>query len=479
MRLATKVAYNTIIQVGSKVVSVALGLLAIAFITRQLGQNGFGEYTTVMTFLSFFGIIADLGLTLVTVQIISQPGTDQNRALSNLLGLRLITALFFLALAPIAVIFFPYSASIRLGVLVASLSFFFIALNQIMVGLFQKELRMDKVAIAEVVNRVILLAGVVIAIKVNGGLLSILIATVAANGVGFLLHYIFARSFARIKLRFEIDYYKKIISKSWPLALTIFLNLIYLKADTLLLSIIKRPSEVGIIAEVGLYGAAYKVIDVVITFPFMFAGIILPIMTKFWSNKNTSDFKHTLQQSFNFMAIMAVPMIIGTQFVSVELMELIAGKEFIASGTILRLLILAAGFIFLGTMFAHAIIAIDKQKKMILVYLITAISSLIAYFVFIPKYSYFGAAWVTVYSEFIIALASAILIYKYTHFLPNWNVFIKSVLAAFVMALCLYITKDASLLFVKLPLAVVSYTFALYIFRGIKIRELKKLFSLK
>ena len=89
MRLSTRLAYNTIIQVISKVIATALGLVAIAIMTRYLGREGFGQYTTIVTFLSFFGIIADLGLTLVTVQMISQPKVDENKILSNLFSLSL------------------------------------------------------------------------------------------------------------------------------------------------------------------------------------------------------------------------------------------------------------------------------------------------------------------------------------------------------------------------------------------------------
>ena len=127
MRLSTKVAYNTIIQIISKIISTALGLVAIALITRYLGRVGFGQYTTIIAFLSFFGIVADLGLTLITAQMISQPGVDQDRILSNLLGLRLVTAIGFLGLAPLVILFFPYEPIIKIGVIVTTASFLFIA----------------------------------------------------------------------------------------------------------------------------------------------------------------------------------------------------------------------------------------------------------------------------------------------------------------------------------------------------------------
>ncbi len=204
MRLSTKIAYNTIIQVVSKVIATGLGLVAIALITRYLGQEGFGQYTTIITFLSFFGIVADLGLTLVTVQMISQPGVDQNKTLSNLLGLRLASAIIFLGLAPLIIFFFPYDPIIKIGVTITTLSFLFIALNQILVGLFQKHLRMDKVSIAEVISRLVLLAGIFLVIKSGYGLIGIMIATVTASLVSFLLHYLLSRSLARIKLRFNL-----------------------------------------------------------------------------------------------------------------------------------------------------------------------------------------------------------------------------------------------------------------------------------
>jgi len=84
MTLAKKIALNTIVQAGSKIISTVLGLLTIALITRYLGPAGFGEYTTIITFISFFAVIADLGLTLVTVQLICQPNIEKNKILDLL-----------------------------------------------------------------------------------------------------------------------------------------------------------------------------------------------------------------------------------------------------------------------------------------------------------------------------------------------------------------------------------------------------------
>jgi O-antigen/teichoic acid export membrane protein len=481
MKLATKVAYNTIIQTVSKVIATVLGLAAIAVITRYLGQTGFGQFTAITTFLTFFGIIVDFGLTLVTVQLISQPQADEKKILGNLFALRFISAALILGLAPLIIWLLPYDIDIKNGVAISALAFLFISLNQILVGVFQKNLRMDKVAIAEVTSRLVMFGGMIAAVRMNWGLNGVLAITVLANGISFVLHYYFARTFCIIKWQFDLSYWKYIFNKAWPLAITIILNLIYLKTDVLLLSLLPRPSELGIIAETGLYGAAYKVVDVLITLPFMFAGIVLPILTARWATGDKKSFHGVLQRSFDVMMILAVPLVIGTQVLAVPIMTAVAGPEFALSGKILRLLILAAGFIYLGNIFAHAIIAIDRQKRIIPAYLFTAVTALIGYIVLIPSFSVFGAAWVTIYSEIAIALASIWLIWKYTGFIPGFTVTVKSLLASIVMVASLYALNQFGLnnLALLIATAVIIYFLSLLIFKGLSREDISSLLKVK
>jgi len=476
MSLSARIAHNTLIQIAGKIVSTILGLFSLALITRYLGQNGFGEYTTITTFLTFFAVIADLGLTLVTVQMISGNQNNENRILNNLFSIRLISALFFLGLAPLFVYFFPYSKEVKLGVLITAVAFIFPALNQVLVGLFQKKLSMDRASLAEVSSRLALIFGLLLAKKLGAGLTGVLLATIASGAVSFLLHYLLALKFAFIKLSFDLSLWRKIISKSWPLAITIILNLIYLRADILILSLFDG------LKEVGLYGAAYKIIDVLTTLPFIFAGLILPILTGAWLENNHAFFKKVLQKSFDFMALLVIPLVIGAQFLGQPVMLFVGGRDFVASGVILKVLIFAVAAIFLGTMFSHAVIALDKQKKMIGFYIFTGLSSLLAYFILIPKFSYFGAAGVTIYSEVLIAIFSAYCVYKYSHFFPSLVVTGQALLAGFLMSLFLYLfpaqyqnTLGGVILIIIL--ASLIYFISLYFLGGIRPEDLESIFK--
>lgn len=433
MSLIKKVAFNTLAQISGKLTSTVLGLFSLALIARYLGPESFGEYTTILAFLGFFAVFADFGLTLITVQFISDKRRDENKVLNNIFTLRLVSILFILLLAPVIAIFFPYSQSIKIGLIIALASFVFPALNQVIVGLLQKKLSMERDAISENISRVVLLLGIIIVKKIDAGLNGVLLVISISAFINFLSHYILALKFAVIKLAWDFSLWKEIFYKSWPLALTIVLNLVYLRADTLILSIFKSSEEVG------FYGMPYKIIDVLATIPFMFAGLILPIITAAWLENKKDYFKKILQKSVDFMIIMAVPIVIGLQFVSKEIIVLIAGPEFVPSGLILQILIFSVAAVFIGVMFSHAVIALDKQKKMIGFYAFTSLSSLIAYFILIPKYSYFGAAGVTIYSELMIAFFSAYCVFKYSGFRLNLINLLKTLGAGAIMTIFLLV----------------------------------------
>lgn len=478
MNLSSKIAYNTIIQLVGKIISTILGLIALAMMARYLGQAGFGSYITIINFVSFFAVIADLGLTLVTVQMISRPNIDERKVLNNLMGLRLVSIILFLTAAPLVAIFLPYTFAVKIGILIATLSFLFPALNQVLIGLFQKNLRMDKSVIAETVSRIILVIGIYLSIKFNWGLNGMLWATVISAGFNFIAAYLLATKFYWLKPAFDLSFWKEVIKKSWPLAITIVLNLLYLKTDTLILSLIKTPGEVG------LYGAAYRIIDVLTTLPFMFAGIILPILTLSWFEERKEYFAAVLQKSFDLMAIFSIPIIAGTLVLAKPLIVLVAGNEFADSGLILKVLIFALVAIFLGCMFAHAVIAINKQREMIKFYIFVSLSAVVLYLIFIPFFSYFGAASITIYSELAIAFFSAYVVWRYTSFIPSFKILIKSIIASIAMwASLIFIPNNFYYSWIGLTLsgfvAAFVYLISLYLIKGITKKDLKILLNKK
>jgi O-antigen/teichoic acid export membrane protein len=471
MSLVSKIAKNTIYQITGKGVGMLFGLATVALMTRYLGREGFGYYTIIISYLQFFGVLIDFGLQMTTTQLLAKPGANQSKIFGNLLAIRLLSAFIFIGTGAGLSWFLPYPPEVKIGICIASFSFFFISLQSVLIGLYQKHLAMAEVALAEVWGRLVLLIGVWLATTYNWGFQPIIAAISLGSFVNFLLLYIKSRHYVRYRLSWDKKTLKEIWQVSWPLAITISLTLVYFRADTIVLSLV-RPA-----GEVGIYGSAYKVLEILIQFPYLFLGLLLPILTESYLI-NKELFNKILQKSFDFLAIVSVPIVFGCWVLAEKIMEFVAGSEFTIAGQPLRILIVAMMMIYFGALLGYAIVAAGQQKKMIGFYLFDAVFSLVTYLLLIPPFGYMAAAALTVMTEAIITVSAFWLVRKDTGFNLHWRVFFKAVLASLVMSLVLILLISQSVLTLVI-LGALVYFVTLYLFRGFGKDDIREMIGLK
>ncbi|MCD4704892.1 flippase [bacterium] len=428
-----KIAHNTIIQIVGKAANVLIGVLAISYLTRYLSPAGFGQYTTVLTFLQILGIFLDFGLYIVLLREISRPEADKNFIFSNVLTLRIVSGIIFFIIAPTIALFFPYPGIVKWGIALTSLAFFLNSLIQVYSAVFQKEMKMHKVVLAETVAKVLFLASISLFIYWKSNLLVILMANNINSIIFFIVLAISAKKYIQYRWTVDFKYWKKFLILAWPIGLTTVLNLIYFKADTLILSIFQPDIHVG------FYGVPYKILEVITVMPHLILGLVLPIFTVYWIQGDVDNFKFSLQKVFDLFIILTFPMIVIFIAEARGIINFIAGAEYPASIEILQILIWPTALIFFSSLFNYGIIAVEKQKKTIKYFLITALVSLIGYLIFIPRFSYYGAAYMTLIAELLIVLFSYYLLNKYSHWKINWQVFYKvsiiSLLTYFILCI--------------------------------------------
>ncbi len=472
MSLTRQIAHNTIYQIIGKIISTVLGIIVIALLTRYLGAEQYGHYTTVIAFLQIFSVLVDLGLYIILIKKISEPDANTERLARNIFTIRLLSAILFLGAAPIVALAFPYPGIIKIGIAITSLSYLFVSLNQVLTGIFQKNLRMDKVSIAEVAGRIMLLAGIGLILLMKLSLTWVFAAMILGSFTNFLYIWLSVKRFVSIKLSFDWLIWANVIRESWPIGLSVAFNLVYFKADTIILSLYHPATDVGI------YGATYKVLEILITLPAMFAGLIMPLLTAAYALKNIDRFQHTIQKAFNFLLMLSLPLIVGTQFVARNIMLLVAGDEFAASGTVLQILIIATGIIFIGSLFGNTVVAVNRQKPMILVYLFIAIVSLAGYLILIPRYTYYGAAWMTVVSEFLIMAGSMWMVRKVVKYRLSFDIAGRVFVSVAVMAGLMYLIRDVAWYWLII-VGTLGYGGALVLIRGISLSDIKEVISLR
>lgn len=465
---AKKIVHNSIIQIIGKAINVLLGVLAISYLTRYLEPSGFGAYTTVLTFLQFVFIFLDFGLYLILLQELSKENLDKNKVFNNIVSLRIISGLSVFVIAPGIALFLPYPAIIKWGIFLTSLTFYLNGIIQVYSAVLQKEMKMHKFVLSETISKIVFFVLIIFFIKMKAGLLLILFANNIHSIIFFIMMYFHVSKYFKYKWAFDYKYIKEVLCMCWPIAVTTILNLIYFKADTLILSLYRAQEEVG------LYGAPYKVLEVITTLPHMILGLVLPTFVLYFSLNKKQELNDFIQKVFDAFIVFSFMLVFIFTIEARGIIKFIAGSDYDASIPLLKILIWPAILIYFSNLFNYAIIAIGKQRKTIKYFLICAVLGLSAYLIFIPVYGYYGAAYITFFIEFLIAIFSYLLLKKYTNFKINFKIFVK----VFFISILSYIILGA----INIPfllhatLACLVYIFLIIIFKIVPIDFVKELF---
>jgi O-antigen/teichoic acid export membrane protein len=459
--LTSKVAANTVVQSISKVIMVATSIITISLLTRYLGEEGFGEYTTVMTYLGLFGIIVDMGMYLIVVREVAKEDADAEGILGNVLGIRLLMGGLILAMAPVlAVLIFPYSNKVDVAIAIGAIGFLLISLNQVVSVVFQVNLVMWKLMVGEVLGRLSILGITYYYILRGGDLWTFIVANVLGNIVLLGFSYWLAAKYVKLLPKFEWSKWKLLLAETAPLAVVTLLSRIYFSIDTIFLSVFRSQVEVGI------YGLPYKVLDILISFPAIFAGLVFPAMSRYAAANNMNDLKRIYHKSFEFILIMVVPIFVGLCMTSKHIISLLGGDGFVDSPILLQILSLAVVFIFFTTLANNLIIAVQKQAKLVWVALASAVFNVVLNVTLIPIYSYWAASMIAVATQFLVLILTGYYVWVFTKMGPNFAKWWQILVSSGVMALVLYYLRDYSI-FILIFVSIVIYFGLMYLVGGI------------
>lgn len=470
MVLARKIAYNVVLNSFLKVFStVALSLLSIRLMTEYLGQEGFGKYATILAFFAFFTAIADLGLGSVTAREISREGADEGKILGNVITIRLTFSLLLILLAPIVVFFFHYSWDIEVGIFIAALASVFSGLSFILNGVFQKNLAMDKVAMIEFLGKVFQVGLIFLIIKQDLGFLPIACTLIASLSFNALTALYLSRHYTSFRLHFDFSFWKSFLRHSWPMGVTAIITFAYFKLDTILLSVLQSN------AHVGIYNVAYKIMENLIFFPAMLAGLILPLLSRFIFTQR-ARFEEIANKTFKVFFIIVIPVIVGTWFLAPDIIRIVSGEGFLESISVLRVLIFALAFIFFGNYFNMLLIVGNAQKKLMQTLIFAAIFNIALNIFLIPRFSYMGAASTSLATEMLVVILTGVLVHKYIHFTPSFESVGKALFSGLVMGGTLFFLEPYSFLLSGVVSAIV-YIAMLWLTRAISPSEIASLFQ--
>jgi O-antigen/teichoic acid export membrane protein len=453
-----------VIQALGRVVIMAAGLVSVSILTRHLGIAGYGVYTTATVFLSFFIALSDWGIPTIVARDLAKSTRGDSDLVGTVLVGRILLAIpaALLAIA-IAWLIYPHNLDIKNAILILSFTLLSNSAISTLVAYFQARLEMQFPTLAEIAARLVTLGLIILSVMHGDGIYDIMSIVLIGSFIQLIVLWWFIRRELKPDFEFDRALFRTIFLASLPLGAAIILNAIYFKVDALILSIL-RP-----VTEVGIYGAAYKVLELILVFPALFGTSVFPILSR--QARTMPKFRESLQRSLNFMLLLAVPIFVGGLVTAPSIIAVIGGNEFMAATEPLKVLLAAAVFTFINILNGLAVIALNRQKDALWINVSGLLLNVVLNFLFIPQYGYMAAAINTLVAEAYVTGANFYILHRFAGFTPSlWRI-LQAGSAALTMAAVIVLVPFHSV-FIEIVAGGVVYTMVLLLLKGLRLQEI-------
>lgn len=393
---------NSLVLLAGTAASKALVFLSTLVLVRSLPAEGFGLYTLVFAWLSFFELLPDAGLDMLAVREAQAPGANRRRILGDALFAR---ALLIAAAAPAAAALAPLAGEdpelallAALGALTWISSFRRASLRSLLDLPYRVALRMEVPAVLGAMAEAAHLAVLPVALAVAG-----VAGAVTAQG---LAHLPFALALAALsfrRLRPELRPAPRVaaatLRRTAPLFGLLVANAVLARVDVLMLEAMRGSREVGI------YAAPVRLVEVANLLPILLMTSVYPLLAAAGPS-DPERVDRLSRRSLRFLAAVIAPVIVVETAFAGPLVRLFFGEQYGASAAVLPALAAAELLIFADIVMNARFVATGLEKRNLQLVAAAAATNVAANLVLIPAHGAAGAALATLLAYAVRVVAS-------------------------------------------------------------------------
>ncbi len=399
-QVATRVAKNTaaqIVALGSTVVSK---LLITIVIGRIFGPAAVGDFGFVITFSIMFTFLASAGLPVTLIREIATHREQVHRYAGNSLS---IVSLAGLATIPVMwsiVTLLGKPVDIQWAVILTGIALACDGLAQVLIGVFNGFERMELAAAITITQELAFLAVGSAVLLLRLPLMWVYAVYVPSRLSGFLIglplyRQLFGRS---ARLRFDRSFVRELVRTSLPYAINVALGPIYLRVDVVMLGFFQSS------AEVGFYTVATDLFYRFNVFARMFNNALMPLMAREFETQ-AERIRTYIRAAARYQFAFGIPLSVWGVVLADQLITLLFGQSFAASGLVFRLMAPLIVLRFLSNTTATALTATNRQAARSTVIAVMAVLNIGMNLYALPRYSYLGATITSIITEVLFYIA--------------------------------------------------------------------------
>ena len=368
-------------------------LLAVLVIARLYGASILGIYAVALAYATAATMLADNGLQTSAVKKLSIRNDRSNSTVSGLLAAKTILSV------PLLFAFLVISRWLKLSptywwiVVMITLRTVLQSYCQLLLAMMKAVDRMPLIVLIQGTHFTVLLIGigavysrglsviVLMGVLLAGQIIEVCLSSVVLWRTGLRL--------CRVELR---DCWVTMWD-STPIGITFSIVNLLMRLDLIILSALSAA------ATAGTFASAQIVLVMVYVVAWLLGSVLLPDMTRLKGSNSLASYVSTWSRNVSYVLVPAA--VIGV-WAGPRFMQLLYGSIFEAAGPLLSILILAAPFIFLNSIYLNYAIAMNLTKVYFHVYAAIAVFAILLDLTLIHFFSNRGLAAAVVIREILI-----------------------------------------------------------------------------
>ncbi len=387
---------------------VGLGATALASIVllRYLGVVDFGRFATVTALTAVIAGLTDAGLTVVGQRewVLRRSAHERRALLGDLLGLRLVLTPLAIALAVLFTVGVGYPSVLVRGTLIAGSGVIFINVAQALIVPMSAQLRLGAVTAVDLVRQVAIAIGIVMLVPLGATLDWFFAVYLFAAAIGAALAIALTGPEDRAWPALHPRRALALLHESAPIAAALIVNLFYVRALIIAMSLLSTDYETG------LFAASYRVLEVLIGVPAMMAGAAFPILAHAGGEDNEARLGYALRRLAQASLLVAVLMALVLAFAAEPLIALIGGEEYREAVPVLQIQAASLLGAFLTQVWTLGLVAIRRQKALLAINGLALVTIALSAGLLIPPHGAKGAAIAAVIGELVLAAGAALML---------------------------------------------------------------------
>ncbi|MGB3077210.1 MAG: oligosaccharide flippase family protein [Chitinophagales bacterium] len=412
---------NLVFIVALNVLIKPLWILGIdRTVQNVVGSSAYGMYFVLFNLSMLTQILLDAGISNYNNRHLARNESELPDYLSNIFSIKIALAAIYMVVTLLLgfVIHFSHFEIHLLGV---------IGLNQVLASLIVysrsnisalHHFKVDSMISVMDKALMILICGTLLVVPslrahfsieyfIYSQTIAYLVTLIIA--LGYIIHVS-----GRFHFHFSWNFATGLFRRSFPFALLILMMAVYSRIDGIMIN--KLLPETGA-HEAGIYASAYRLLDALNQFGYLFAVLLLPIFSRMLGKQQ--NIESLARTSFTVIFIFSFIICMALSFFSGPIMQLLYHDATEYSSSILSIII----YSFLGTatvyIFGTLLTANGNLKELILISLMAVVLNFTLNLALIPMSHALGAAIAACITNLVIGALNFLLSIKVFHFKAN------------------------------------------------------------